>query len=113
MLRSRHAAIEEALSSSMPAGTRWTSPDGGYQLWVELPDALDTRDLLPEAARAGVLFSPGTLFMPDARPSNALRLTVAAANEDEIARGVAALGEVVERSGEARRTAGRRPGNHL
>ena len=113
VLRSRHAALEEALSSSMPAGTRWTSPDGGYQLWVELPDALDTRDLLSEAARAGVLFSPGTLFMPDARPSNALRLTVAAANEDEIARGVAALGEVVERSGEARRTAGRRPGNHL
>lgn len=113
VLRSRHAALEEALTGSMPEGTRWTRPDGGYQLWVELPESIDTRDLLPEAARAGVLFSPGTLFMPDARPSNALRLTVAAANEDEIARGVAALGEVVKRSGEARRTAGRRPGNHL
>ena len=113
VLRSRHAALEEALSKSMPGGTRWTSPDGGYQLWVELPDGVDTRDLLPEAARAGVLFSPGTLFMPDARPSSALRLTVAAATEDEIARGVAALGEVVKRSGESRRTQGRRPGNHL
>jgi len=113
VLRARHAALEEALSASMPEGTRWTKPDGGYQLWVELPDPIDTRDLLPEAARAGVLFSPGTLFMPDARPSSAMRLTVAAAGEDEIARGVAALGEVVRRASDTRPSAGRRPGNHL
>lgn len=113
VLRSRHAALDEALAASMPEGTRWTRPDGGYQLWVELPDACDTRDLLPEAARAGVLYSPGTLFMPDARPSNAMRLTVACADEDEIRRGVAALGGVVHRARGARPTEGRRPGNHL
>lgn len=113
VLRSRHAALDGALDAAMPEGTRWTRPEGGYQRWVELPDAIDTRDLLGEAARAGVLFSPGTLFMPDARPSSAMRLAVACADEDEIARGVAALGEVVRSHRDARASSRRPPGNFL
>ena len=113
VLRSRHQVIEEALASSMPQGTTWTRPDGGYQLWLELPHEVDTRDLLADAARAGVLFSPGTLFMPDARPSRAMRLTVACADEDEIRRGVAALGEVVHASRAVEPGVGRIAGMHL
>ncbi len=113
MLRARHAAMDQALGDFMPAGTSWTRPQGGYQLWVELPFEIDTRDLLPDAARAGVLFSPGTLFMPDARPSRAMRLTVSCAEEDEIRRGVAALGDVARHSGSALRGTGRAGGMHL
>lgn len=113
VLRSRHRAMDEALREAMPEGTTWTRPDGGYQLWVELPYEVDTRDLLADAARAGVLFSPGTLFMPDARPSRAMRLTVACADEDEIRRGVAALGSVADASRRASSRNGRIPGIHL
>lgn len=113
VLWARHDALEQALATSMPEGTRWTRPDGGYQRWVELPQEVDTRDLLADAARAGVLYSPGTLFMPDARPSNAMRLTVACADEEEIARGVAALGEVFRKSGRAARGRGRGASLHL
>lgn len=113
VLRARHRALDAALEREMPPGTVWTKPDGGYQLWVELPGEVDTRDLLADAARAGVLYSPGTHFMPDARPSNALRLTVACADEDEIARGVAALGEVARGHGRGVFDPGRRPGDHL
>lgn len=113
LLRIRHAAMDEALEASMPEGTFWTRPEGGYQRWVELPFEVDTRDLLPDAARAGVLFSPGTLFMPDARPSRAMRLTVSSADEREIRRGVAALGEVAKTRGRTLRGAGRTAGMHL
>jgi len=113
VLRSRHQALDEALESSMPEGTTWTSPDGGYQRWVELPGEIDTRDLLAEAARAGVLYSPGTLFMPDARRSSAMRLTVSCADEEEIRRGVAALGEVAVASSGMRIGGGRTGGMHL
>lgn len=95
VLRDRYAALDQALEAEMPVGTTWTKPDGGYQMWVELPFEVDTRDLLADAARAGVVFSPGALFMPDGRPSRGMRLTVACADADEIRRGVAALGEVV------------------
>jgi len=114
VLRARHEAMEAVLASEMPEGTRWTRPDGGYQLWLELPFEVDTRDVLADAARAGVLFSPGTLFMPDARPSRGMRLTVACADEGEIRRGVTALAKVVRRFGEAGvGAAGRAAGMHL
>jgi len=113
MLRIRHDVMDEALEAAMPRGTTWTRPDGGYQRWVELPFEVDTRDLLADAARAGVLFSPGTLFMPDARPSRAMRLTVSNADEHQIRRGVDALGQVAARSGSTQSGTGRTAGMHL
>jgi DNA-binding transcriptional MocR family regulator len=94
ILRSRMSALLEALESEMPAGTRWTRPQGGYQAWVELPEPVDTRELLADAMRAGVLFAPGTVFQHDGRPSTGLRLTVAQVDEDRIRRGVGILAEV-------------------
>jgi DNA-binding transcriptional MocR family regulator len=113
MLDVRHEAMDRALGESMPRGTSWTRPDGGYQRWVELPFEVDTRDLLADAARAGVLFSPGTLFMPDARPSRAMRLTVSNADESQIRRGVGAIGRVVTQSGSTQSGTGRTAGMHL
>ena len=97
ILRVRTEAILEALEREMPEGTLWTRPEGGYQVWVELPFEVDTRDLLADAAREGVLFAPGSQFFVDHGASRGLRLTMAQANEAEIRRGVAILGEVVRR----------------
>jgi DNA-binding transcriptional MocR family regulator len=96
-LRSRHAAIAQALESEMPEGTWFTRPEGGYQVWVELPFEVDTRDLLADAARVGVLFAPGAQFVPDAGASSCLRLTLAQVDAEEIQRGIQALGQVVRR----------------
>jgi len=94
LLRRRNALLE-ALESEMPEGTRWTTPEGGHQVWVELPGGIDSADLLAEAMRAGVVFAPGFQFRHDRRPSNGLRLSIALAKEEEIRRGVARLAEVV------------------
>lgn len=94
-LLSRCDAMLDALSREMPDGVTWTEPEGGLQLWVELPASFDTADLLADAVRAGVLFAPGFQFRHDRRPSSGLRLSLALANEDEIRRGVAALAGVV------------------
>ncbi|MDH3211390.1 MAG: PLP-dependent aminotransferase family protein [Myxococcales bacterium] len=95
ILRSRCEALLEALAREMPRGARWTTPQGGYQVWVELPEGIDTSDLLADAVGAGVLFAPGAQFHHDGRPSRGLRLSFAMANEDALRRGVAALGRVV------------------
>jgi DNA-binding transcriptional MocR family regulator len=113
VLASRHAALAEALALAMPPGTVWTEPEGGYQRWVELPFEVDTRDLLADAARAGVVFSPGTLFMPDGRPSRGMRLSVASVDEAEITRGVEALGRVVRARAARAPGDGRTAGMHL
>lgn len=93
-LRVRSAALLDALAEEMPEGTRFTRPEGGYQVWVELPGPVDTGDLLEDARRAGVLFAPGSLFRHDGRPSSGLRLTFALADADEVRRGVRALASV-------------------
>ncbi len=97
ILRSRTHAILAALDEEMPEGTTWTRPEGGYQVWVELGIDIDTRDLLADAAREGVLFAPGAQFFPDGAASRGLRLTLAQADETEIRRGVAILGNVLRR----------------
>lgn len=105
-LLGRRDALLAALAREMPEGTRWTTPEGGLQVWVELPGGIDTAELLPDAVRAGVLFAPGVQFRHDRRPSSGLRLSLALAGEDEIRRGAAVLGRVVrERLGAERPSA--------
>jgi DNA-binding transcriptional MocR family regulator len=85
----------------MPEGSRWTRPEGGYQVWVELPEGVDTSELLADAVGAGALFAPGSQFNHDGRPSRCLRLSFAMADEEALRRGVAALGAVIRRRGAA------------
>ncbi len=101
VLRSRRDALLAALEEEMPAGTRWTTPEGGYQVWVELPDSIDSSELLTDAVGAGVLFAPGAQFFHDGRPSPCLRLTFAMANEEALRRGVRALAGVIRNRGVA------------
>ena len=94
-LRERRDVLLDALERHMPEDTRWTRPDGGYQVWVDLPRDIDSRALLREAQASGVMFAPGHQFHHDGRPSTGLRLTTALADSDEIRRGIEILGRLV------------------
>jgi DNA-binding transcriptional MocR family regulator len=97
VLRGRRDALLSALARCMPEGSRWTRPEGGYQVWLELPGGVDTSELLADAVGAGVLFAPGAQFHHDGRPSACLRLSFAMAGERELERGVEALASVLRR----------------
>jgi len=103
VLRRRRDALLKALSAEMPEGATWTTPEGGYQVWVELPEPVDTRDLFNEALRAGVKFAPGYQFQHDGRASRALRLSIGVADEAALRDGVVRLGRILRE----RRAAGR------
>ncbi len=92
---SRLAALEEALAKHMPEDVRWTRPQGGMCLWMELPPGFDASDLLIHARERGVIFSPGRYFYFQNPQPNTLRLGFAGLDERKIARGVAALGEQI------------------
>jgi DNA-binding transcriptional MocR family regulator len=95
VLRGRCKAMLETLAAEMPSGTRWTHPEGGLQVWVELPEGLQTSDLLADAVGAGILFAPGAQFNHDGRPSRCLRLTYAMAESEALRSGVTTLARVV------------------
>jgi len=57
LLRARRDAMEAALRAHFPEGARWTTPQGGYFYWVDLPATIDTGELLAAAAERGVPLS--------------------------------------------------------
>jgi DNA-binding transcriptional MocR family regulator len=94
-LRARRDVLLGCLDAEMPQGTTWTTPQGGFQVWVSLPEGIDTSDLLADAVGAGVLFAPGSQFHHDGRSDRELRLSIALADEAGLRRGVSALARVV------------------
>jgi 2-aminoadipate transaminase len=92
---SRLAALNEALRKYMPEETRWTRPEGGMCLWLELPPGFDASELLIHVKERGVLFAPGRYFYVQSPLPNALRLGFAALDEKQIARGVATVADLL------------------
>ncbi|WP_284754824.1 PLP-dependent aminotransferase family protein [Arthrobacter sp. efr-133-R2A-120] len=89
-------ALLVALEEHMPPGLSWTRPEGGFFVWVTLPDGVDTYPLLKRAIAAGVVFIPGAAFTHSAEPSNKLRLAFSAVPPESIAEGVRRLAPVLQ-----------------
>ncbi len=105
----RLRAVLAACEHWLPAGTRFTRPSGGMNLWVELPEELDASDLLPRAQAGGVSYLPGRYFAVSRGHANALRLSFAGLTEEHIERGVRILGNLFSRELEAERSRDREP----
>jgi DNA-binding transcriptional MocR family regulator len=58
----------------LPAGTRLSSPQGSYFLWVEFPESIDTLKLHSLALEQGISTAPGRIFSAAPRFGNCLRL---------------------------------------
>ncbi|WP_261568881.1 PLP-dependent aminotransferase family protein [Frankia gtarii] len=95
MYRERRDAMLDTLTESMPAGATWTRPDGGFFVWLTLPDGMDTRAMLPRAIAARVAYVPGAGFYADGSGRNSMRLSFCYPPPDRIRDGVGRLGRVV------------------
>jgi len=89
--RERRDAMLEALDAEMPAGVRWTRPQGGLFLWMTLPEGLNARTLLDECVRQNVAFVPGGAFFPNGGNENTLRLNYSNMPVERIREGVRRL----------------------
>ena len=88
LLRERRDAMLEALEQHFAGRARWSQPEGGYFIWLELPDELDAAELLVPASDAGVTFVPGVDF---GGASNTLRLAFSYVSAAEVAAGIGRL----------------------
>jgi 2-aminoadipate transaminase len=71
---------------------RWTRPEGGYFLWLELAAGTDASQLLGRATEAGVTFVPGPDFGGE---PNSVRLAFSFASPAEIDEGILRLAAVL------------------
>lgn len=96
--RARRDAMLGALRAHMPSGVVWTEPEGGFFVWVTLPEGIDAAALLDRAiAEARVGFVPGAAFFPNRSGGNTLRLSFSLADPAATEAGIARLAEVVRR----------------
>jgi len=80
----------------MPGGVHWVKPEGGMFLWVNLPDAIDSSDLLKSALRKRVAFVTGKAFYPDPKDGKCcMRLNFTHPADGLITEGLRRLGSVV------------------
>ena len=93
---SRLTALDEALRKHMPDETRWTRPEGGMCLWLELPPGFDASELLIHVKERAVLFAPGRYFYVQNPLPNTLRLGFAGLDEKQIARGVMTMADLLK-----------------
>ncbi len=93
-LGQRAERLAAALREHIP-GVRFTEPDGGYFLWIELPEDVEVDVLVPEAAARGVAVVKGSDFLLEGG-QHALRLAYSAVTLDQVDEGVRRLAEAVK-----------------
>jgi DNA-binding transcriptional MocR family regulator len=91
LLGTRRDAMLKALEDDF-ASARWSRPDGGYFVWLELAENVDASELLERATAAGVTFVKGTDFGGE---PNTARLAFSYVSPDEIHEGVRRLAALV------------------
>jgi len=94
--RARRDAMLAGLEREMPAGVRWTTPRGGFFLWVTLPEECETDAMLPNATDRGVIYLPSSWFYPDRSWTRSLRLNFSAQPEERIAEAMRRLAETIQ-----------------
>lgn len=98
--RRRLHAMLETLDAVMPAGVRWTRPEGGLYIWGELPDGIDgTRFAERALSEHMVSIISGAAFYPAGAANvevrrNTFRLSFSMIGEEPARTGVERLGEL-------------------
>ena len=106
MYRERRDAMLAALETHLPAGCTWTRPEGGFFVWVTVPEGVDTKAMLPRAITARVAYASGTGFHADGSGSRHMRLSFCYPTPERITEGVRRLAGVLDGELDVLRTFG-------
>jgi 2-aminoadipate transaminase len=92
-LAERARLLAAQLREQIP-GVRFTEPDGGYFIWIDLPEDVHVDRLAPAAAEWGVAVVKGSDFLLEGG-EHALRLAFSAVTPDQIPEGVRRLADAI------------------
>jgi 2-aminoadipate transaminase len=86
----------QALAAHMPEGTSWTTPRGGFYVWVTAPDGVDTVALSAAARDRKVAYVPGRPFYPEDAGAAQIRLAYSRVADHLIDEGIRRIGGVLK-----------------
>ena len=90
--------VTDLITEHFPKGTKVTRPAGGYLLWVELPNGVDSLKLHSEALRQKISIAPGPMFSAKNRYANFIRLSCGQMESERIENALAKLGRMMRGS---------------
>ncbi|MFN8559352.1 MAG: PLP-dependent aminotransferase family protein [Dehalococcoidia bacterium] len=95
--RAKYDAMHSALEESVGNRATWTRPEGGFFIWLTLPDRIDPAALARAADEEGVQYVPGRSFTVDGSCGNSIRLAYSFETEERIAEAVRRLARAIDR----------------
>ena len=93
--RKKRDVMLRSIQKHFPKQVRWNNPDGGFFVFVHLPEGLDGEDLLREAVEKNVAFVAGAPFFVDGGGKNTFRLSFAQSEPEVMEEAVEVLGKVI------------------
>lgn len=85
-----------AIADYFPEGTLASDPQGGFVLWVELPENIDTMKLFEKAIPRKISFAPGRIFTLQNQYCNCLRLNFGLMWNENMEGSLRSLGELAK-----------------
>ena len=93
----RCLTMRRALEEHFPEEARWTRPEGGLFLWVELPEKIKAREIFEETLKEKVAFVTGDAFFADEVRHNFMRLNFSNQPPEMIEEGIRRIAGVLKR----------------
>lgn len=86
-----------ALDTSMPDSVRWTRPEGGYFIWLQLPENVIVDEVECQAKAENVYFASGKGFFADPEEgAHHVRLSFSYVPLEDLKSGIAILGRIIK-----------------
>jgi DNA-binding transcriptional MocR family regulator len=85
----------QAVTEYFPEDTRMARPQGGFSLWLELNEKINTYQLYKKALKHNIGIAPGQIFSSQARFENCIRLTYGEPWSGKIDNGLKTLGKLI------------------
>lgn len=93
--KERATIMLDALKKYMPSGVTWTTPKGGFYIWVTLPETMNSSDVFQESIKKGAAFVIGNAFDPNGVKNNSFRLAFSHTPQERIDEGIKIIADAV------------------
>jgi 2-aminoadipate transaminase len=94
--RHRRELMINCIKEEFPKNVKYTLPDGGLFIWVELAENVDTSKLFVKALENNVVFVSGQSFFPNGNCKNGFRLNYSNMPDERIIEGIKRLAKVIK-----------------
>jgi DNA-binding transcriptional MocR family regulator len=91
--------MSDLMAEHFPAQTRITRPQGGFLLWAELPEAVDSVELHHRAIQSGISICPGVVFSATGKYRNCVRINCGMVWTPQVELAIPTLGKLIGEAG--------------